>query len=85
MEQLKKIALKIDTLFETFAIIALLGVITVMSVQVFTRKLFNFVFFWSEEAILLFLVWFAFMGIAIGFREGVHMGSFASQRKQMDR
>jgi TRAP-type transport system small permease protein len=74
MEQLKKIALKIDTLFETFAIIALLGVITVMSVQVFTRKLFNFVFFWSEEAILLFLVWFAFMGIAIGFREGVHMG-----------
>jgi TRAP-type C4-dicarboxylate transport system permease small subunit len=45
-----------------------------MSVQVFTRKLFNFVFFWSEEAILLLLVWFALMGIAIGFREGVHMG-----------
>ena len=71
---LKRLALKIDTLFETCAIMALLGVIIIMAVQVFTRKLFNFVFFWSEEAILLCLVWFAFMGIAIGFREDVHMG-----------
>lgn len=74
MGLLKRFALKLDTLFETGAIIALLGVVSIMSVQVFTRKLFNFVFFWSEEAILLCLVWFAFMGIAIGFREGVHMG-----------
>jgi TRAP-type C4-dicarboxylate transport system permease small subunit len=74
LECLKRIALKIDTLFENCAILALLGVILVMAVQVFTRKVFNFVFFWSEEAILLCLVWFAFMGIAIGFREGVHMG-----------
>lgn len=74
MKMLKQIALKIDTLFETGAILALLGVILVMAVQVITRKLFNFVFFWSEEAILICLVWFAFMGIAIGFREGVHMG-----------
>ncbi|HWQ62691.1 MAG TPA: TRAP transporter small permease [Negativicutes bacterium] len=74
MDQLKKIALKIDTAFETISILFLLGVIIVMAVQVVTRKLFNFVFFWSEEAILLCLVWFSFMGIAIGFREGVHMG-----------
>ncbi|MDR7866891.1 MAG: TRAP transporter small permease [Sporomusaceae bacterium] len=74
MEALKRIAIKIDTLFETCAIFALLGVIIVMAVQVATRKLLNFVFFWSEEAILICLVWFAFMGIAIGFREGVHMG-----------
>jgi TRAP-type C4-dicarboxylate transport system permease small subunit len=74
MELLKRIALKIDTLFETCAILALLGVIIVMAVQVVTRKLLNFVFFWSEEAILVCLVWFAFMGIALGFREGVHMG-----------
>ncbi|MBP2636857.1 MAG: Tripartite ATP-independent periplasmic transporter, DctQ component [Firmicutes bacterium] len=74
MDLLKKIALKIDTFFESFAILALLGVIIVMFVQVLTRKFFNFVFFWSEEGILLCLVWFAFMGIAIGFREGVHMG-----------
>ncbi len=74
MDELKKLALKVDTLFETCAIFALLGVILVMTLQVVTRKIFNFVFFWSEEGILLCLVWFAFMSIAIGFREGVHMG-----------
>ncbi len=74
MEQLKRLALKIDTLFESCAIFALLAVIIIMAIQVATRKLFNFVFFWSEEGILICLVWFAFMGIAVGFREGVHMG-----------
>ncbi len=74
MQFLKRLALMFDTLYETCAIMALLGVIIVMTVQVATRKLFNFVFFWSEEAILVFLVWFAFMGIAIGFREGIHLG-----------
>ncbi|TCL37620.1 TRAP-type C4-dicarboxylate transport system permease small subunit [Anaerospora hongkongensis] len=74
MKYLRKAALVLDSFFENFAIISLLGVIIIMIVQVATRKLFNFVFFWSEEAILLSLVWFSFMGIAIGFREGVHMG-----------
>jgi TRAP-type C4-dicarboxylate transport system permease small subunit len=40
---------------------------------VITRKIFNFVFFWSEEVTLLLLVWFSFMGMAIGFREGLHL------------
>jgi TRAP-type C4-dicarboxylate transport system permease small subunit len=74
VHRLKKIALQIDTAFETVTILFLLGVIIVMAVQVLTRKLLNFVFFWSEEAILVCLVWFSFMGIAVGFREGVHMG-----------
>jgi TRAP-type C4-dicarboxylate transport system permease small subunit len=74
LEILRKIALKIDTFLESFALIALLSVILIMTMQVFTRKLFNFVFFWSEESILLLLVWFAFMGMAIGFREYIHLG-----------
>ncbi len=74
MKALRRIMLAIDSFLENFAITALLFVVVVMSVQVFTRKFFNFVFFWSEEAILLSLVWFAFMGIAVGFREGIHMG-----------
>lgn len=74
MNQLRRLALLIDSAFENFAIVALLSVVCIMSVQVFTRKLANFVFFWSEEGILLSLVWFAFMGIAVGFREGIHMG-----------
>ncbi|HWR41864.1 TRAP transporter small permease [Sporomusa sp.] len=74
METLKKIALAIDTLFESFALLGLASMILIVITQVMTRKLFNFVFFWSEEMTLLLLVWFAFMGMAIGFREDLHLG-----------
>lgn len=74
MEALRKIVLKIDTILETFALLGLLSMILIMTMQVFTRKLFNFVFFWSEESILILLVWFNFMGMAIGFREFIHLG-----------
>jgi TRAP-type C4-dicarboxylate transport system permease small subunit len=71
---LRRIAVTIDSIFETGAILALLAMILIVTTQVFTRKLFNFVFFWSEEITLLLLGWFSFMGMAIGFREGLHMG-----------
>jgi TRAP-type transport system small permease protein len=71
---LRNIVLAIDTFFERFAITALVGMILIVIMQVFTRKLFNFVFFWSEEITLLLLGWFSFMGMAIGFREDLHMG-----------
>lgn len=74
MEALKKIALAIDTLFERIALLGLTSMILIVITQVMTRKLFNFVFFWSEEMTLLLLVWFAFMGMAIGFREDLHLG-----------
>ena len=74
METLKKIAMAIDTIFESIALLGLASMILIVTTQVMTRKLFNFVFFWSEEVTLLLLVWFAFMGMAIGFREDLHMG-----------
>ncbi|SMC86870.1 TRAP transporter small permease [Sporomusa malonica] len=74
MEALRKIALAIDTLFESIALLGLTSMILIVITQVMTRKLFNFVFFWSEEMTLLLLVWFAFMGMAIGFREDLHLG-----------
>ncbi|EAX48861.1 Tripartite ATP-independent periplasmic transporter, DctQ component [Thermosinus carboxydivorans Nor1] len=73
MQLLRRIALALDTALETFALLALLSMILIVTMTVFTRKLFNFVFFWSEEVTLLLLVWFAFMGMAIGFREGLHL------------
>lgn len=73
MQQLRKLALAIDTFLERFAILALLSMILIVTMQVVTRKLFNFVFFWSEEITILLLVWFALMGMAIGFREGLHL------------
>src|SRR4051812_23661153 len=70
---LKRLALAIDTFFENLALLSLLSMVLIVTLQVFTRKLFNFVFFWSEEVTLLLLVWFSFMGIAIGFREKLHL------------
>lgn len=70
---LKRIALAIDSLFENFALISIASMAVIVAIQVITRKLFNFVFFWSEEVTLLLMVWFSFMGIAIGFREKLHL------------
>jgi TRAP-type C4-dicarboxylate transport system permease small subunit len=73
VKTLRKIVLAVDTFLETFATLALLSMILIIVMNVFTRKLFNMVFFWTEEATLVLLVWFAFMGIALGFREGLHI------------
>ena len=73
MAALKKILLALDSFAESFALLSILTMVIIVAIQVLTRKLFNFVFFWSEEVTLLLLAWFAFMGIAIGFREGLHL------------
>ncbi|WP_282939235.1 TRAP transporter small permease [Paenibacillus sp. RC67] len=73
MKALKKAALWIDSFFESFSMTALLAMILIVTTQVLTRKLFNFVLFWSEEVTLLLLVWFSFLGIAFGFREHLHL------------
>lgn len=76
-EKFKKILLKIDTIFETFAVGMLVTMILIVSIQVATRKIFNVVFFWSEEVTILLLIWFSFLGIAIGFREKIHLSMSA--------
>jgi len=74
MNFIKKVCLFIDAVFEKFTLLSLVLLIFVVTTQVMTRKLLNFVFFWSEEVTLLLLAWFAFMAIAIGFREYIHLG-----------
>ncbi|HJV46643.1 MAG TPA: TRAP transporter small permease [Bacillota bacterium] len=73
MRGLKRLFLSLDSIFENAAIVSLIVMIVIVTLQVFTRKLFNFVFFWSEEVTLVLLCWFSFMGIAIGFREKLHL------------
>lgn len=81
MKTLKRMALAIDALLETVTLLGLLTMIIVVTVQVFTRKVFSFVFHSSEEITMLLMVWFSFLGIAFGFREHLHMGmdSFTSK------
>jgi TRAP-type C4-dicarboxylate transport system permease small subunit len=66
--------LTIDKIMEGFCIALLVAMILIVFVAVITRKVFGFVFAWSEEITLLCLTWFTFMGIAIGFRERLHLG-----------
>ncbi|SER57059.1 TRAP transporter small permease [Psychrobacillus sp. OK032] len=74
MNLTKKIYSLIDNIFEKFTLLSLILLVFIVTLQVVTRYFFNFVFFWSEEITLLLLVWFGFMGIAIGFREYIHLG-----------
>jgi TRAP-type C4-dicarboxylate transport system permease small subunit len=72
--RLVRTALAADRVVERFAIALLVAMIVIVFVAVITRKVFGFVFAWSEEVTLLCLTWFTFMGIAIGFRERLHLG-----------
>lgn len=74
MKTLKKIALAIDAFLETVTLAGLVLMIVIVTVQVFTRKVFSYVFHGSEEITMLLLVWFSFLGIAFGFREHLHIG-----------
>ncbi len=66
--------LVIDKFVDGFCITLLVLMILNVFMAVLTRKLFSFVPSWSEEMTLLFLTWFTFIGIAIGFRESLHLG-----------
>jgi TRAP-type transport system small permease protein len=70
----KRLFLILDKIIEGFAITLLVAMILIVFMAVVTRKVFGFVFVWSEEVTLLCLTWFTFMGIAIGFRERLHLG-----------
>ena len=65
--------LMIDKLVDVFCIILLVAMILIVVMAVITRKGFGWMFGWSEEITLLCLTWFTFMGIAIGFRERLHL------------
>lgn len=74
MNLIKKVYSFIDHIFEKLTLLSLILLVFIVTLQVITRYFFNFVYFWSEEITLLLLVWFGFMGIAIGFREYIHLG-----------
>jgi TRAP-type C4-dicarboxylate transport system permease small subunit len=70
---IKPAALFIDRAIEAFAVSAVAAMTLLVTMQVITRKILNFVFYWGDEITLLLLIWFAFLGIAIGFRDKLHL------------
>ena len=65
--------LKIDKSIDGFCIVLLVTMILIVVMAVITRKGLGWMFAWSEEITLLCLTWFTFMGIAVGFRERLHL------------
>ncbi|WP_199613949.1 TRAP transporter small permease [Paenibacillus alkalitolerans] len=79
--RVKAVAVWIDRAIEIFAVSAVALMTLIVTLQVVTRKVFNFVFFWSEEITLLLLIWFSFLGIAIGFRDRLHIAMDALAKR----
>jgi TRAP-type C4-dicarboxylate transport system permease small subunit len=65
--------LTIDKAVDGFCIVLLVAMILIVVMAVITRKGFGWMFGWSEEITLLCLTWFTLMGIAVGFRERLHL------------
>ncbi len=66
--------LLLDKILEGYAISLLVFLILNVFAAVIMRRFLGHMFPWSEEISLLCLTWFSFMGIAIGFREKLHLG-----------
>jgi len=66
--------LLVDKVIEGYAIALLVFLILNVFTAVIMRRVLGHMFPWSEEVSLLSLTWFSFMGIAIGFRENLHLG-----------
>lgn len=74
---MKRIARKavdlIDTAFEYLGITLLVAMVLIVTWQVLARQGLGSAPQWSEEVSLILMVWVGFIGIAIGFRERVHI------------
>ena len=62
-----------EKLISYLAMIFLVAMIIIVSTTVFTRYLFNFTFRWSDEVALLMMIWFGFLGMALGVKNSVHL------------
>ena len=51
----------------------LIVIVVVISAQVFSRKILHSSIRWSEEVTLVLMVWMAFISMAIGVRENLHI------------
>jgi TRAP-type C4-dicarboxylate transport system permease small subunit len=84
-KRLASIFLVIDRVIEGISVAMMVSMIILVFVKVIFRKMFgyfpdnefvkyvNSTLFWSDELTMLFLTWFTFIGIGIGFREKLHL------------
>ena len=73
MGSIRKILGITDKVFEFAGMAFLVGMVIIISFQVFTRQFLNFTPHWSEEVAMIFMVWFGFIGMAIGVHRAIHL------------
>ncbi|MCC3144049.1 TRAP transporter small permease [Halanaerobium sp. Z-7514] len=62
-----------EKILSYIAMIFLVVMIVIVSATVFTRYVFNFTLRWSDEVALLMMIWFGFLGMALGVKECIHL------------
>lgn len=73
MNILKNIKKRLDQLLIGAALTMLAAMIIIILYQVFSRQFLNHTPAWSEELSRILFVWVAFLGIAYGFKEKLHI------------
>lgn len=62
-----------ENILTYIAMMFLIIMVFIVSVTVCTRYIFNFTFRWSDEIALLMMIWFGFIGIALGVKSSIHL------------
>ena len=62
-----------EKLISYLAMVFLVVMIVIVSFTVMTRYLFNFTLRWSSEVASLMMIWFGFLGMALGVKKSVHL------------
>jgi TRAP-type C4-dicarboxylate transport system permease small subunit len=73
MNLLKKAYLVFSKILENFAALFMAIMVIIVFVNVVMRNLFNRGISWGDEIPTLLMVWFSFIGLAIGVLERIHI------------
>lgn len=73
MNFLNRLLKAIFRVLEAYSKIVVAGVVLLICAQVVSRKLFHHSIIWSEEVVLLLMVWVAFIATAIGCARNIHI------------
>lgn len=73
MRQLRKAIRLLDRLVEWIGAYLMVVMVAIITWQVFSRYVLHHTPAWSEETVLVLMMWFGFLSIAIGFRHQLHL------------
>lgn len=81
LRTLTKIVNIIHISFVILAMVLLVGMVVIISVNVFMRYVLNSGLTWAEEIAKLLVVWFTFISLAVGVKQGLHISIHILPRK----